>query len=157
MKLADIFDEDNIIAELTASDKEGVIRSLVEQLWSSGVLDRKQVASLVRALMRREELGSTGIGKGFAVPHAKHTGVNGAVGVLARVSQGVEFDALDGQKVNLIFLLVSSPDAVEPHIETLRRVTTIFKDEELCSFLRRAKDREELAELLREADERLAE
>ncbi len=155
MKLLDIFPKDNIIPGLEATEKRDVIRELVEWLCRNEALDREHMSSLESALIRREELGTTGIGKGLAVPHAKHAGVTSVVGVFARSRRGVEFDALDGQKVHLVFLLVSSPDAVEPHIEALRKITTLFKDDELCAFLRRPQDTDELAELFREADERL--
>jgi mannitol/fructose-specific phosphotransferase system IIA component (Ntr-type) len=66
----------------------------------------------------------------------------------------VEFSALDGQPVHLIFLLVSAPDTVEPHVEALRKVTALLKDDDFCTFLRRAKDKAEMSDLLREVEER---
>jgi len=156
MNLAEIFPPGNIIPALEATEKREVIRELLECLCRNGTLHKKEMAGLERALVRREELGTTGIGRGLAVPHAKHAAVQGVVGVFGRSFKGVEFEALDGQKVDLIFLLVSSPDAVEGHIEALRKITALFRDHEFCSFLRRARDAGELAELFREADQRLA-
>ena len=157
MKVIELFPRENLIANLAATEKNDAIREMVKQMVASGSLPRSQSAAVERALIRREELGSTGIGRGGAVPHAKVPSVKGIVGAFARSTKGVEFASLDGQPVFLIFLLVSSPDSVEPHLEALRKVTALLmKDNDFCNFLRRAKDEAELAELLREADDRLA-
>ena len=156
MKLSEVFGSENIVAEMTAVRKGEAIRELIRRLCATGRLAEDLASEVERAVMRREELGSTGIGKGVGVPHAKCIGVEGVIGALGRSTGGVEFDSLDGQAVHLIFLLVSSPDTVEPHLEALRKVTALLKDRDLCAFMRRAKDQGELADLLCEAEERLA-
>jgi len=155
MKLAEFFPVSHIVPELEAAEKTAAVRELVKQLIASGAVPKGQATAVERAVMRREELGSTGIGKGVAIPHATHAGVRGVVGAFGRSKKGVDFDALDGQPVYLVFLLLSSPESVEPHLEALRAVTLLVKDEDICSFLRRAKDLTELTELLREAEDRL--
>jgi PTS system fructose-specific IIA component/PTS system nitrogen regulatory IIA component len=156
MKLSDFFALENIVADLAATRKEEAIQEMVRQLCASGALPKSQSAGVEKAILRREELGSTGIGKGVAVPHAKVVGVKGVIGAFGRSRQGVDFNSLDGQPVYLVFLLVSAPDTVEPHLEALRKITALLKDEDICSFLRRAATREDMAELLREADSRLS-
>lgn len=155
MRFSECFAPENIVADLTSTEKRDVIHDLVQQLCASGILAGDQAEGVERAVMRREELGSTGIGKGIAVPHAEHPGVKGVVGVLGCSTRGVQFDALDGQPVHLVFLLVSSPDSAEPHLAALRKVTVLVRDDDFCAFLQRAKNKEELVELLGEADERL--
>ena len=155
MNLAECFTKSNVIAELEATDKESAIREMVKQLASTRSLAKGQVAAVEKAILRREELGSTGIGKGVGIPHAKVAGVEGTCGCFARSTRGITFDALDGMPVYIIFMLVSSPDAVEPHLETLRRITALLKNADICLFLRRAKSQSEVADLLREADESL--
>jgi nitrogen PTS system EIIA component len=155
MRLSEFFPKDSILPELTATRKEEAIREMVRQLGANDTLSKAQTAVVEKAILRREELGSTGIGKGVAVPHAKVAGVKGVIGVFGRSTRGVEFDALDGQPVHLIFALVSSPDTVEPHLEALRKVTAMLKDDDFRAFLRRAKDKAELTDLLREAEDRL--
>lgn len=154
MKLSECFAEDDIIAALTATDKVGVIHEMIRHLCDTGSVPKKQAAGIERTVMRREDRGTTGIGKGVAIPHAKHTGIRGTVGCFARARDGIEYEALDGQPVTLIFLLVSAPDAVDPHVEALRKITELIKDDDFCAFMRRAKDRAELVELLRESNER---
>jgi len=156
MNLHEVFPRNHIIVDLDARRKLDTLREIVAKLAESGAVKKTDIEDVERAVMRREELGSTGIGKGVAVPHAKHPAVEGVVGVFARSAQGIEFDSLDGQLVHLVFLLVSSPDAVEPHIEALRKVTLLLRDHDICMFLKRASTEEELAGLLVEADERLA-
>ena len=156
MKLSDFFAPENIVADLAATRKEDAIPEMVRQLCASGALTKAQAPGVEKAILRREELGSTGIGKGVAVPHAKVAGVKGVLGAFGRSRTGVEFNSLDGQPVFLIFLLVSAPDTVEPHLEALRKITALLKNEDICSFLRRAKDRNEMVALLREADEILS-
>jgi len=156
MKFSDVFARDSIVAELSASSKEDAIRQLVKKLVEAGELPKDQAASAEKAILRREELGSTGIGKGVAVPHAKVAGIKGTVGALGRSLDGVAFNALDGQPVHLVFLLISSPDEVQSHLNVLRRVTSLIKDDDFCRFFKRAKGRDELAELLREAEGRIA-
>ena len=155
MKLQDVFTRANIVINLQATQKRDAIHELVERLAESGEIKKGQLAELERALMRREELGSTGIGKGVAVPHAKHAAIQGVLGAFGRSTAGIEFNSLDGNPVHLVFLLVSSPDAAEPHLAALRKITTLLKDDDLCAFLKRAKDEKELAALMVEADERL--
>ena len=157
MKLQDVFGKKNIIPALSTTDKGRIIREMVMHLCSHGGLDNKDAKGVEAALLRREELGSTGIGKGVAVPHAKHPAVNGVVGVIGRSEEGIDFDALDDNPVHLVFLLVSSPEVVEPHLATLRKITMLLKEDDLCMFLQRASDSKELAALMGEADERLAE
>jgi PTS system fructose-specific IIA component/PTS system nitrogen regulatory IIA component len=105
--------------------------------------------------MSREELGSTGIGKGVAVPHAKHECVQGLVVAFGRSQKGIEFSALDGQPVHLVFLLLSSKDVSGQHLEALARVARLVRDDRFCRFLREAKSRKELADILLEADAHL--
>lgn len=129
---------------------------MTEALVRTGKVKERSAPDIVRALMDREDLGSTGIGKGVAVPHAKHESVSGLVGAFGRSSKGIEFAALDGQPVWLVFLLLSSKDSSGRHLEALARVARLVRDGRFCRFLREAKGGpEELAELLAEADAQL--
>ena len=109
MKFCDFVKPEAIRAEITASDKEGVIRELVGSLVSAGMIAADSSESIVEAIMKREELGSTGIGRGIAVPHTKHPTVERLVGTVGVSQDGVDFKSLDGEKVQLFFLLVSPP------------------------------------------------
>ena len=154
MNLSELFAEENIVAQLVATRKDEAIRELLGQLCATGKLPKAQLRDIEHALLRREALGSTGIGKGVGLPHAKHSEVKGVIGALGRSVQGVAFQALDDRPVHLVFLLLSSPDATEPYLAALRQVTTLLRDDDIRAFMHRAKDRSELVSLLRESEER---
>jgi len=155
LKLATIVPCDAIIDNLKAADKESVLVEMAEALAATGRIPKGSVRQIVKALMSREELGSTGIGRGVAVPHAKHESVTGLVAAFGRSKKGIEFAALDGQPVHLVFLLLSSKDSSGQHLEALARIARLVRDERFCRFLREAKDAKELADLVQEADTQL--
>ena len=107
---------------------------------------------IIKAIMKREELGSTGIGRGIAVPHTKHAGVDRLVGTVGVSPEGVEFDSLDGQKAQLFFLLVSPPDRPGDHLRALENISRQLRDDTFCRFLKQSKSTEDIMQLLEEAD-----
>ena len=107
---------------------------------------------IVTAILKREELGSTGIGRGVAVPHTKHPSVDRLVGSVAISSEGVNFDSLDGEQVQLLFLLISPPDRPGDHLRALENISRQLRDDTFCRFLKQAKNAEEIWQLLDEAD-----
>lgn len=152
MKFADFVSRDAIRADLTANDKEGVIREMVQALLDSGRIDGDEFESIVKAVLKREELGSTGIGRGVAVPHTKHPSVNQLAGTVAVSSDGVDFDSLDGEKVQLFFLLISPPDCPGDHLRALENISRQLRDDTFCRFLKQSKTAEDIRQLLDEAD-----
>lgn len=152
MKFADFICRDAVIAQLNASDKEGTIREMVEALCKAGQIDASESESIIKAIMKREELGSTGIGRGVAVPHTKHPSVERLVGTVAVSSMGVDFASLDGEVVHLFFLLVSPPDRPGDHLRALENISRQLRDDTFCRFLKQAKTTEDIETLLNEAD-----
>jgi PTS system fructose-specific IIA component/PTS system nitrogen regulatory IIA component len=152
MKFADFVSRDAIRANLEAEDKEGAIQEMVQALLDAGKIDSNEQASIVKAILKREELGSTGIGRGVAVPHTKHPSVDQLVGTVAVSSKGVSFDSLDGEKVQLLFLLISPPDRPGDHLRALENISRQLRDDTFCRFLRQAKNAEDIQQLLDEAD-----
>ena len=102
--------------------------------------------------MKREELGSTGIGRGVAVPHTKHSSVDSLIGTVGVSAEGVEFDSLDGEPVQLLFLLVSHPDRPGDHLRALENISRQLRDDTFCRFLKQSKSAGDIAQLLEEAD-----
>jgi PTS system fructose-specific IIA component/PTS system nitrogen regulatory IIA component len=152
MKFADFICQDAIIAQLSAMDKESSIREMVQSLSKAGQVDAGEAESIVKAIMKREELGSTGIGRGVAVPHTKHPSVDRLVGTVAVSSQGVDFASLDGEVVHLFFLLVSPPDRPGDHLRALENISRQLRDDTFCRFLKQAKTTADIQQLLNEAD-----
>jgi PTS system fructose-specific IIA component/PTS system nitrogen regulatory IIA component len=152
MKFADFVVPAAIRAELAAEDKEEVIREMVQALEEAQGVQGDQLESIVKAILKREELGSTGIGRGVAVPHTKHPSVDKLVGTVAVSTEGVDFDSLDGDKVNLFFLLISPPDRPGDHLRALENISRQLRDDTFCRFLKQSKTPEDIQQLLEEAD-----
>ncbi|HEX4130425.1 MAG TPA: PTS sugar transporter subunit IIA [Pirellulales bacterium] len=152
MKFADFVTREAVKANLSASSKEGVIRELVQTLLDAGRVNAEQSESIVKAILKREDLGSTGIGRGVAVPHTKHPSVNRLVGAVGVSPEGVDFNSLDGEKVNLLFLLISPPDRPGDHLRALENVSRQLRNDAFCKFLKQARTSEDVLQLLDEAD-----
>jgi PTS system fructose-specific IIA component/PTS system nitrogen regulatory IIA component len=152
MKFSDFIEVKAIRAELAATDKPGVIRELVAGLVEAGQIQEADQESIFQAIMKREELGSTGIGRGVAVPHTKHPSVDRLVGTVGVSRTGVDFASLDNGKVSLFFLLVSPPDRPGDHLRALENVSRQLRDETFCRFLKQSKTVDEIQQLLEEAD-----
>ena len=152
MKFADFVSREAVRAELTATDKEGAIREMVQALLDAAKIEAKEQESIVKAILKREELGSTGIGRGVAVPHTKHPSVSQLVGTVAVSAAGVSFNALDGEKVQLLFLLISPPDRPGDHLRALENISRQLRDDTFSRFLKQANSAKDIQQLLDEAD-----
>ena len=153
MKLMEFIVKDAIIPDLQSTEKLEVISEMVDALKNTNSISNNEVNDIMRALVKREELGSTGIGKGVAVPHTKHASINKIVGLLARSVKGVEFDALDGEPVFLFFLLLSPSDSAGSHLSALERISNVIRDGDFRRFIKEASNKDEIIEILKEVDE----
>jgi nitrogen PTS system EIIA component len=152
MKFGDFVSNEAIRAQLRAEDKEGAIREMIGALEESGKIAPNEQESIVKAILKREELGSTGIGRGVAVPHTKHPSVQRLVGTVAVSSEGIDFNSLDGEKVQLFFLLISPPDRPGDHLRALENISRQLRDDTFCKFLKQSTTADDIRQLLEEAD-----
>ena len=152
MKFSDFVKSEAIKAELTASTKEDVIRELVTSLVDSGQIGADNQETIVQAVLKREELGSTGIGRGIAVPHTKHPSVSKPVGTVGVSPSGIDFQSLDGEQVQLFFMLISPPDQPNDHLRALENISKQLQDETFCRFLKQSRTAEDIQQILEEAD-----
>ncbi len=152
MKFVDFVSREAIRTNIEDGTKEEVIRAMAAALLETGKVSEDQQESIIEAILKREELGSTGIGRGVAVPHTKHPSVEELVGTVAVSEAGVDFDSLDGEKVHLLFLLVSPPDRPGDHLRALENISRQLRDETFCSFLKQSKTPDDVWQLLEEAD-----
>jgi len=153
MKLSDFVVREAIVPELQADTKVGVIREMVESLRAAGGVKDGDVEGVVQSILKREKQGTTGIGRGVAVPHAKHSSATRLAASVAVSKKGVDFDSLDGEPVYIFFLLVSPTDRPGDHLRALETIARHLRSDAFCRFLRQAKSREEIVELLEEADQ----
>jgi len=148
MRMSDFVVRDAIIPELTASTKEGVIREMVESLRAAGNFKGADTEDVVRAILKRELLGSTGIGRGVAIPHTKHNSVDRLVGTVAVSHNGVAFESLDGEPVFVFVLLISPQDRPGDHLRALENVSRCLRDDQFVRSLRGATARDAISTLL---------
>ena len=152
MNLVDFVDSKAILTSLSVSSKEDAIRQMVASLQQSGSLLAEQTEGIIAAILKREELGSTGIGKGVAVPHTKHPSVSRLIATVALAPEGVDFSSLDGEPVFILFLLVSPPERPADHLRALETISRHLRNEKFCNFLRQSESASAVMELLQEAD-----
>lgn len=151
MKLSEILDQDNIIPNLKAKDKKGVLEELAEVIVSHEPSVDK--GSLVKILLERERLGSTGIGDGVAIPHGKFGGIRNPIISFGRSIKGLDFESMDGQPAYLFFLLVAPEDSASVHLKVLAKIAKILKNSSFRSGLMQAPTRKALYQTIIQNDE----
>jgi PTS system nitrogen regulatory IIA component len=154
MKFSELINENYIIPEFQGSTKKQVLEELVEALAANkGEIDRVE---LLNALLEREKLGSTGIGDGVAIPHGKLKGLDNIILLFGKSGQGVDFDAIDGKPVCLVFLLVAPADSAGLHLKALARLSRMLRETEFKNSLLMASDAETLLKIIIDKDENLS-
>jgi mannitol/fructose-specific phosphotransferase system IIA component (Ntr-type) len=154
MKLMDLLPRSMLIMDLKAKDKKGAIREVVQRLSTHGRLKEDDARKVERMVTKREGQGSTAIGKGLAIPHAKGCPqVEAVLGVFARSVTGIPFDAVDGGLVHLIFLVVSPEEQAEVHLAIMRKIATLHRDEKTLKFLTATESMDSVLEIFKEVDD----
>jgi PTS system nitrogen regulatory IIA component len=153
MKLKDFIVGDAVVAELESTDRDGVLRELVTSLALAGAMPAEAVDAVVAALLKREQNGSTGFGKGVAVPHVKHPAVAKMAGTIGRSAGGVDFAALDHQPVYSVVLLLSPENQPQQHLQAMNIIFTNLQKDMFRRFLRQSATKQAIVELLEEADQ----
>src|SRR3989338_5523049 len=150
MKIMDFLNKKAISVSIKATDKEGVIRELVDIL--ARATDIKNEEELIKAILDREALGSTGIGQGVGIPHAKSQSVKELVASFGLSRAGVDFDSLDGEPVYIFFLLIAPEESAGPHLKALARISRVLKDKYFMDLLKKAKGENEILHIIQEED-----
>jgi len=142
MGLQDLLSPEGVIINLKAHCKRDVLAALAEA--SCGIVEGADCSQVRDALMDREQLGSTGVGEGVAIPHGKIGGLSKITGILARLEHPVDFDSIDSQPVDLVFLLLAPEDATAAHLKALAKVSRLLRDVDARAALRGAETAEAL-------------
>jgi PTS system nitrogen regulatory IIA component len=143
--LSELLTIDAIDADLVVANKKGLFQLIAASAARRAGLPQKAILASLNA---REKLGSTGFGGGAAIPHGKLDGLDRVVGHFARLSTPIDFGAVDGMPVDLVFLLLSPPDAGAEHLKALASVSRAFRDRQALAKLRGARSRDALYALL---------
>lgn len=152
MKIGELMDKSLIIPNLAPNSKKEVLRELVECI----VNRETEINSneLLRVLLEREELGSTGIGDGIAIPHGKVKKINKLVVACGRSIEGVDFQSMDGKPTHIIFLLIAPENSAGVHLKALARISRLLKDGDFRKRLMEANTAAEIYELIMHEDEK---
>lgn len=148
MRLVDFVVKDSLVPDLRAETKEEAIRILVHSLLEAGRVQMPEYENIVKAILKRETLGTTGIGGGVAIPHARHTSIERLIGTIGVAPKGIGFDSKDGKPVHVIVLIISPHDRPGDHLRALENVSSALRREDFVSRLKAATSRCELELLL---------
>ena len=154
MKIMDFLSKKAIIPDIKSTKKEEVIKELVDALINVGDIEKRYRNKLIDALMSRESLGSTAIGQGVAIPHAKSDCVSKLIAAFGISRKGVDFDSLDGESAYIFFLLLAPQDSAGPHLKALARISRLLKDKYFRDTLRNAADEKAIIKIISEEDEK---
>ena len=152
MKMLDIVSKQAVIAQLNATSRDSVIEELVGALIAAGKAEEGMRADLIAKVMERERRGSTGFGKGVAVPHVKHPNVNTMAAAIGISDQGIDFAALDKQPVYSFILLLSPLDRPDEHLQAMEVIFKNLNQDSFRRFLRQASSTDDVMTLLEDAD-----
>ena len=153
MKFADFVCFEATIPELDSRNRDGAIAELVTALDKAGRLKRGRREEVIKAVIKRENEASTGMGKGVALPHVKHQGVRDVVAAIGQSSVGLDFAALDEQPVYTVILILSPVKNPDKHLQAMESIFRPLQQEKFRKFLRQAHSPEQVEDLLREVDE----
>lgn len=150
MKILEVLDKEAILMDLQSKDKIGILNELVVPVARITGIDHKDI---VRVLMERERLGSTGIGGGIGIPHGKLRNLEKLVLGFGLSRQGVKFESMDGYPTHLFFLLITPEHATDLHLKLLARVSRLLKKEPLKQMLMKATSADEIIAIIGEDDD----
>ncbi len=129
MEIADLLSPEGVIPRLKATSKKQVLQKLAERTAELSGLDERKIFDV---LLERERLGTTGVGDGIAIPHGKLPNLERVYGVFARMDKPINFDSIDDQPVELIFLLLAPEGAGADHLKALARISRLLRDRKIC-------------------------
>jgi nitrogen PTS system EIIA component len=148
MRMSDFVVRESISASLAAPTKETVIREMVENLKAAGYFKGNEPEEIIKAIHKRELLGSTGIGRGVAIPHTKHYSVDRLIGTVGLSRAGIPFDSIDGEPVYILFMLISPQERPSDHLRALEGVSRSLRDDNFVHALRQATTPQQIWDLI---------
>ena len=151
MKVYELLDEKYILTDFKSGKKEGIINELIDLYKNNEKVNNLE--KVRTAIHEREKIMSTGVGKGFAIPHGKSNGVNDVIAAFGKSTRDIDYDALDGKPVHLVFLLVGRDDMVSKHIKLLSRISRMMNKDDFRDKLLSSKSTSEILDIFREEEE----
>ena len=155
MKVSELLKPEFIISELKGETKEDIINELIDIFKNDPRVD--DIEKVRSAVLEREKIMSTGVGKGFAIPHGKTNAVKEIVGAFGKIKDGIDYDSLDGNPVHLVFLLVGKDNLISTHIKLLSRISRLMNKDDFRHRLTEANSSEEIVKLFKDEEEHFLE
>jgi fructose-specific phosphotransferase system IIA component len=155
MKVSELLKTEFVIPQLKGETKEDVINELIDLFKNDPRVE--DIEKIRTAVLEREKVMSTGVGKGFAIPHGKSNAVKEIIGAFGKVSEGIDYDSLDGNPVHLIFLLVGKDNLISTHIKLLSRISRLMNKDDFRHRLMEANSAEEIVKLFNDEEEHFLE
>ncbi len=153
MELEQFVAESQVFSELENSDRDDALHEILDKLVDNGHVKEDQVEPLLRAIVQRETLGTTAIGRGVAVPHARVDDFDDTIVAVGMSQEGVEFHALDGEPVHAIFLVLGAESDSEEYIDVMKSISEMVQTDDFRRFLFRAEEESEIVDLMEEMAE----
>lgn len=152
MRLTDFVVREALVPRITANTKEEVIREMVRSLCSTGRVPAKDENGIVEAILKRESLATTGIGRGVAIPHARYENLSQLIAAIGLAPQGIPFDSNDNEPVHVVWMLLYSPDKPGEHLRALERVSTLLRQDKFRTELMNCTSADEMWQKLATED-----
>ncbi len=151
-RISSFISPERIFTDIAPGERDDVIKSVVERLCASGAIDEEKTTTVYRAVLQRERKGSTGIGRGIAIPHCKTSAVESPIVGFAKPVEPIPYGATDGAPVHSLFCVVSPLDAADTHVAILRWIAGIARNDYYAKLLSTTSDPQSLFELFQEID-----
>ena len=145
MEISEILSNQGVLSNLKSSSKKQLLQDIAEAASKRSRFEQHQI---FEALLEREKLGSTGVGNGVAIPHAKIPGMDGIQGIFARLKRPVDFDAIDEEPVDIVFMLLAPEGSGADHLKALSRIARLLRDQSILSSIRKTDDTDAIYSLL---------
>ncbi len=154
MNIIDLLGKKSVSVDLVSETKDDVLAELVDLLVSSGSIKQADKTGILKKLKEREILGSTGIGKGVAIPHAKCPKIKKMTATFGVAKSGVDFSSLDGETTNILFLLIAPGETPGPHLKALAKISRMLDDKFVRDRLRSAKNVQEILDIIKSEEQK---
>jgi PTS system nitrogen regulatory IIA component len=153
MKFRDFICFDAAVSQLQSSNRDGAIEELVSSIEKAGKLGKENTKSIIKAIIKRENEASTGLGRGVAIPHVKHKTAKDIVATIGLSEEGIDFLALDKMPVHSVIVMISPQDDPDKHLQAMETIFKHLQVEKFRKFLRQCRTPDQIKDLLTEADE----
>jgi fructose-specific phosphotransferase system IIA component len=154
MNIIDLLGKDAVSVDLKSTEKDEIISELVDLLVSAGAVKKPEKETVLKKLQERELLGSTGIGKGVAIPHAKCPKVKKMVAAFGISKGGVDFKSLDGEQTHIFFLLIAPGETPGPHLKALAKISRLLDDKFIRDRLRSATTSQDILKIVKDEEQK---